>query len=763
MSGSSALRTTPTIAVGIESAANVRLINSVVGDQYSLQHALDGAAWEEPELIVVDRASLQRHSALIHQLCTQDAPMILPVLLVSDGRRDPNLRSHAELGTAINDILRIPTSRMELLARIDNLVHMRQLSRTQEKARRELSDVVGALQILNACDQILVRSESESALLDSICHRIVQAEDYDLAWISFPPLPDIPAKAGKSAEYTNILAAEWASTNGHRALVKEALETGKPQPVQHLQDEGLIPEAFGNADERTLSSGVVLPLQVDIGTPGYLAICSHYPNHFDQEECQLLQRLSTNLAYALNTHRFQRERDIQSAEIRGLAFSDALTGLPNRHYLTSFLDDLLENQETRGAPSAAILFIDLDGFKIINDALGHDAGDEVLIQVSRRLQGAVRDSDLVVRQGGDEFLVVIFDAPRTSAPLKPRDPDSFKELASSLACRIIDSLNSPFVVDDHEQHLSASIGISLCPDHGENASVIIQAADIAMYEAKKTGGISHLYSPAISEQRQQRLSLENRLRHAIDHEELALHFQPLFNMQTLDVIGTEALVRWPQEDGSMLSPGNFIPLAEETCLIRPMGDWILEAAARQLRDWHDAGYPLTMSVNLSLKQLQSEGDVERFFELVRPYIDPRWITLELTESIVASDPSAIESLMHKLSEHGFQIAIDDFGTGYSSLSRLQHMPIQILKIDRSFVDQINTPGKGNAMIPIIRQMAASFGLLTVAEGIENEAQYQHLCKQGVDVGQGFWFGRPVPEAQLREMFLQGATIVPPQM
>ena len=752
----------PTIAVGIENNANVRLINSVMGNDYSLQHSQEGTAWEEPDLVIVDRTSLQRHKALIARLCNQSAPMILPVLLISDAERDPNVRSYSELGATINDILRIPTSRMELLARIDNLLHLRQLSRTQEKARRELSDVVGALQILNACDQILVRSESEPALLESICYRIVEAEGYDLAWISFPPSPDDPesesipsvhANAGDWAHCAIPLATAWNAGDDHRATVKEVLETGKPKPIHNLQAEDLIPEEASKAGGQTLASAIVVPLQVDIGRSGYLAICSNNTNHFDQEECQLLQRLGINLAYALNTHRFQHERNLQSAEIRDLAFSDALTGLPNRHYLTSFLDGLLNEQASTESPSAAILFIDLDGFKIINDALGHEAGDEVLMQVSQRLQGAVRDSDLVIRQGGDEFLAVMFDDPRSNPPMKPRDPETFQELASKLASRIIDSLTTPFVIEDKEHHLSASIGISLCPEHGESAAAIIQAADTAMYEAKKTGGTSHLYSPAISQQRQQRLSLESRLRHAVDHEEFELHFQPLFDMQGLGIIGAEALVRWPQEDGSMLSPGTFIPLAEETGLIRTMGDWILKTAARQLQSWHEAGHALKMSVNLSLKQLKSEEDVARFHAIVHPFIDPSWITLELTESMLIADPTAIEALMEKLNEYGFEIAIDDFGTGYSSLSRLQHMPIQTLKIDRSFVDQIDPAGKGAAMVAIIRQMAESFGLLTVAEGIENEVQYQHLLEHGVNFGQGFWYGRPVPDAEFRGTFL----------
>ncbi|TVP59915.1 MAG: EAL domain-containing protein, partial [Halomonadaceae bacterium] len=515
-------------------------------------------------------------------------------------------------------------------------------------------------------------------------------------------------------------------------------------------------KAHQAALKQGLTCAFQVPLHTEIGTTGHVTIYSDRHGHFSQEECQLIERMATNLCHTLNTLRFQKEREKQSAQIQELAFSDALTGLPNRRYLISFLDDMLASADPRSSPSAAVLFIDLDGFKPINDVFGHETGDQVLIQVAQRLQNTVRESDLVIRQGGDEFLVVLFDNPRNHPPLTPGDTSSFSRMAEELANRLIKAIQAPMVVNDQEHRLGASIGISLCPDHGEDASSVIQAADNAMYDAKRDGGgCSHLYSPQMLEKRQQRLSLEAQLRHAIEQDELVLHYQPIFDLASLRIKGAEALARWPRGNGDMTMPGTFIPVAEETGLIVPLGNWALKTAAKQLQEWHRAGHWLRMAVNLSVHQMHPYGDADQIAALVTPYVDPTWITLEITESVIMVDPIAIEALLNKLRDHGFDIAIDDFGTGYSSLSRLQHLPLQILKIDRSFVNQMDQAGMGATMIPIIQQMANSFDLHTVAEGIETEAQYQQLLEAGIDAGQGYWFSRPLPEEQLLQLLTRG--------
>lgn len=749
----------PVIAIAITSSANARLMESVLST-YQLLFDLDQALHQGPDLIILDAPALRRHHARIQELRKNNEPMILPALLIADSTQLPGTGVPRELGTTVDDILRVPTSRSELRARVDNLLRLRLLSRQQEVARQELADMVSALRTLNACDQVLVRAKQEEELLRTLCQNIVDVDAYQLAWVSLardeePPRYAIHARAGVAADEADFLAADRESDHESGSRSFEALRSGGTLVINRTGDEARCSQAREITHRHHLRSAIFLPLQVEIGQSGYLAIYSQQPNHFSQDECQLLERLAANLGFALNTLRFQSERERQSVQIHNMAFSDALTGLPNRHYLVSYLENLLANNIRDESPSAAILFIDLDGFKLINDVLGHEAGDQVLVQVAQRLKNAVRETDLVIRQGGDEFLVVLFDAPRGHPALTPADPGAFVELSKELASRIIAHIKEPIVINGQEHRISASIGISLCPNHGRNASAVIQAADNAMYTAKASGGsCCHLYSPEILEKRHQRLSLEALLRKAVEDDALALHFQPLFRLEDLSIVGVEALARWPQADGTMIMPATFIPVAEEAGLIRPLGDWALAAGARQLQSWHDQGYPLHMAINLSVHQLYPDGDASHLLGLVEPWVHPSWVTLEITESVLMVDPGAIEPLLRQLKAQGFQIAIDDFGTGYSSLSRLQDLPVDTLKIDRSFVhqlDQTNADNRSGSLIPIIRNMAASFGLHTVAEGIETEEQYLQLRAAGVELGQGYWLGRPAPEADIRQL------------
>ncbi|MDX1588059.1 MAG: EAL domain-containing protein [Oleiphilaceae bacterium] len=751
-------RGTPVIALGITNSANARLMTRVLGGHYPLLQDLGQLEARTPDLLILDEAMLQRHRELIQRLRRQHEPMVLPVLMVSELRASPR-NGNSELGHTVDDILRIPSTRQELLARIGNLLRLRHLSREQDNARRDLAAMVSALRTFNDCDQVMVRARNESELLKSFCQSIISKGTYQLAWVCFcqennDGPPSVHARAGRAAGCAEGMVADWqARLDRQQADSRE--KPDKRQQVQvlnHLAEELHAMPGHQGALDQGLASALLMTLNTDIGATGYLALYSDRPDHFSQEECRLMDHMATNLSHTLNTLRFQQERENQSAQIQKLAFSDALTGLPNRRYLISFLDDLLARSEPRDSPSAAILFVDLDGFKPINDVFGHETGDQVLVQVAQRLSHTVRDSDLVIRHGGDEFLVVLFDNPRNQPRQPSGDSCGFARMAEDLANRLIQSIQSPMMVNDQEHRLGASIGISLCPDHGQDASAVIQAADNAMYDAKRSGGgCCHLYSPQMLEKRLQRLSMEAQLRQAIEREGLELHFQPIFDLASLRITGTEALARWPLENGEMVMPGDFIPVAEETGLIVPLGNWALTAAARQLQQWHRDGHPLRMAVNLSVQQLHPHGDANHLAALVRPYVDPEWITLEITESIIMVDPVAIEALLHQLRNHGFKIAIDDFGTGYSSLSRLQHLPLQTLKIDRSFVNQMDEEGKGRAMIPIIQQMASSFTLHTVAEGIETESQYQQLLSAGIDSGQGYWFSRPLPEASFRQL------------
>lgn len=744
----------PGIVVALSNTANARLLKRLVGDTYRLHPVRPTEDWDaqlrdagDADLVVIDNAVLKRWRDRILDWRSRAVPLVLPVLLVADSRVESHSRTTAELGHGVDDVLRIPTSRAELLARIDNLLRLRRMSRQQEESRHQLKAMVSALHTLNACDAIVVRSKTEQQLIDSLCRTIVEEEGYSLAWIGFAPEDGsdpvkIRASAGPARAFVRELAGAWAADPSARGDVARAMATGEVQISVNLAEDSRVPKARDGVLAHGLAAAIALPLKAESGTPGCLAIYSDTPGHFGREERQLLERLADNLVFGLNALRVQRERERQAAEIHDLAYTDALTGLPNRRHLVKYLDSMLAGDK-RDPPSGAMLFIDLDGFKLINDALGHETGDQVLRQIAQRLKGSVRDSDLVVRQGGDEFLVVLFNDPRH--PKSDRE-DDFVDSVHMLAARIIEHLGKPLTAGGHEHRLSASIGISLYPEHARDAGRLIELADTAMYEAKNAGGDrAHLFTADMTTSRQERFSMQSRLREALAQEEFALHYQPIFELEHCTVMAAEALIRWPQPDGEILMPGAFMPLIEEMGLIRPLGDWVLETAARQLRHWQDRGLDLAMAVNVSVNQLYPDGDAGQFAAIVSPHVAPSCLHLEITEDALMTDPEALHQLLTKLEKAGFRLAIDDFGTGFSSLSRLQHLPIHSLKIDRSFVNELGVAGrKGETLVAIIHQMARRLNLQTIAEGIETDEQRRMLLEIGPGWGQGFWFSRAVP-------------------
>ncbi len=741
----------PVVTIALANRANAALLKRMLGQDFQVQDVLaeenDEAALNA-NLIIADTTLLQRYRERILHLRRQAAPMILPVLLVADSRTRVPAYSSAELGHSVDDILHIPTTQAELKARIANLLHLRVLSQEQEMTRQKLVAIVSALRTLNACDTILVRSRSEEEMLSSLCRTIVDEEDYNLAWVGFATdqagkAMEVRASAGAAGPFLSEFTIGWGQNPKGSEMVGQSLHSGKARVVNDIAHEPSLASLKDHARAHGLASAITLPLIFESGSPGYLAITSPNPDHFGHEECQLLQRIGDNLVFGLNALRTLRESQHQSAEIHHLAFTDALTGLPNRHHLVHYLNGMLDaakHTETSGA----VLFIDLDRFKLINDALGHEVGDRVLIQVGQRLQDTVRNTDQVIRQRGDEFLVLMIDDPRQGG-VTTREQIIIN--ACTLADRIISSLAEPLVEGGFTHHIGASIGISLYPDHGRTATVLIENADKAMFEAKRQGsGCRRMFSEDLSANRQQRFTMESRLREALENKEFELHYQPIFELDSCRIVAAEALVRWPQANGDVLMPGTFIPVLEETGMIRPLGDWVLETAARQLKAWHAQGYMLAMTVNVSLNQFYPGCIAEKFVSLVKPHVDPRWIHLEVTENALMIDPEAIEILLEKLHRKGFQIAIDDFGTGYSSLSRLQHLSIQTLKIDRSFINELGRPSsKGAALVSIIQQMATSLNLHTIAEGIETDEQRRFLLEMaGANCwGQGFWFSRAI--------------------
>ncbi|MFN3927260.1 MAG: EAL domain-containing protein [Pseudanabaenaceae cyanobacterium] len=430
------------------------------------------------------------------------------------------------------------------------------------------------------------------------------------------------------------------------------------------------------------------------------------------------------------------ERKRAQQIIQYQAAHDALTGLPNRTYLNDYLS-MAFSQAKRCEEMIAILFFDLDRFKLINDSLGHSTGDQLLRETCQRLKMKLRQGDLLARWGGDEFVMVLRQL---------KSP----EQAVKVAQRVIQILEPPFDFEGHELHVSVSIGISIFPIDGTDIDTLIKNADTAMYRAKERGGSNcQLYKPKMHENTFQKLALENRLRKAIEHEELCLYYQPVVNTNLSKIIGAEALLRWQHPTFGMLPPGQFIPLAEETGLIVPIGYWLLRQACLQSLEWQKLGYPpLRLGVNLSLRQFQQADFVEQLVGILQEInFDPTQLDLELTESIMMDNVQESITKLKKLRDLGIHLSLDDFGTGYSSLSYLKSLPLDNLKIDRSFIMDITQSPSDQAIVISIITLAKNLKLQVVAEGVETVKQLKFLRTINCHLMQGYLFGQPLPPTE----------------
>ena len=426
-------------------------------------------------------------------------------------------------------------------------------------------------------------------------------------------------------------------------------------------------------------------------------------------------------------------------EIAYLAYHDPLTGLANR----AALEDALVHAmvEARGEGTAvALAYVDLNEFKRVNDSLGHDLGDELLCQVADRLRKAVRPGDLVVRQGGDEFLVLIRNLPLSDG----------REVAEAVGQRIADAMHAPFSLGAAELLVDASIGISLFPDDAETPEALRKHADAAMYEAKASGGGVNVYGIGTADPIA-RLELAARLRRGIERGELELHHQPIYRLADRGMMGVESLVRWrdPLRGGGLVPPGEFIPVAERTGVIDALGDWVLREVCGQARSWADAGMYPNVGFNVSPRQLRRRDVARRFADVVNAHgIEPGRFVLEITESAWSLEASRLLPVLGELRAAGFALAIDDFGAGYSSLWRLRELPVQIIKVDRAFLAGVPGEPQATAVYSAILQLADACGCDVVAEGVEEPEHADFLAASGCRIAQGFHFSRPVPAADV---------------
>lgn len=449
------------------------------------------------------------------------------------------------------------------------------------------------------------------------------------------------------------------------------------------------------------------------------------------------------LRYAIERKAMEETARQLSLQIAHSAQHDSLTGLPNRVLLQDRLAQAIAIAG-RNQKKAAVLFLDLDGFKHINDSLGHSVGDKLLQSVARRLGSCVREGDTVSRQGGDEFVVLLSELERAEA-------------AAVVADRILKAVKRPHPIEGEVIHVGTSIGLSVFPNDGATPEVLIKHADTAMYQAKeRSRGSYRFFTPAMNERAVERRAIEEGLRAALERQEMHLHFQPKIDLKTGGISGTEALLRWAHPLRGEIPPSIFIPIAEECGLIRSIGDWVLMEACWQSTAWRRAGLNVgTMAVNVSAVQFADDKFLNRLMAILEETgIEPGKLELELTESVLMKRAQSTAGKLQAIRERGVHIAIDDFGTGYSSLSYLQNFPVDILKIDRSFIQEIGS-GDQSALVGAVIEMGRALRLSVVAEGIETRRQLDVLDRLNCDQGQGYYFSRPVPAPDLAAMVHSG--------
>ncbi len=513
------------------------------------------------------------------------------------------------------------------------------------------------------------------------------------------------------------------------ALGAELLATTVPVP-----NETPLEEVWEAVDERGYWSGELLDKRKD---------GSLYPRWVSISVVLDAQQAVSNYIAVFKDITEQKESE---ARFIYQANHDRLTGLPNRHLLHDRLTRAIRLAE-RNQHGLALLFLDLDNFKWVNDSLGHATGDQLLISVSQRLQSSVRSSDTVARLGGDEFVVLL------------HQPSGHQELAI-IAKKIIDAIEEPIVLGGYDFHTTTSIGISLYPEDGEEAEVLLKHADTAMYAAKSEGKSGfRFFDLEMNRRAMARVEVERDLRRAIQQEEFELYFQPKFCLETQRLCGMEVLIRWQHPRYGMVMPDYFIPVAEETALIVPLGEWVIRATCRQLAKWHKEGLPLhRIAINLSILQVESDAFVDTTEAILKEFaIPPELIEFELTESMVLRNPGRSAKVLQRLRKLGIHLALDDFGTGYSSLAYLRQLPLDAIKIDRSFIQNVPESSEDNQIVRMIIALGKSAQMIVVAEGVETPLQRDCLAALGCDFLQGFLFSPPVNCREIEEIMRHHAT------
>ncbi|GAB6068805.1 hypothetical protein JCM13664_21260 [Methylothermus subterraneus] len=618
------------------------------------------------------------------------------------------------------------------------LVITRDLSE-HHRIRSDLEKIHRLYRLLSQINQLILRRPGRKVLLERIAQIILHEGGFELVWIG---LGDAHGQL-----QPQMLVAATPCTNASRlhktlpSLAKELLNHNRPWLAN-------VPETIGDAALRAeigrcgIEALALLPIRVRGRAIGVLAVGAKERGFFEAEHLRLLEELAADIGFALEFEAIALERKLQEKELEFLAYHDPLTSLPNRRRLLEHLSQTIAHARRQGTKFALIL-LDLDRFKDVNDCFGHDLGDRLLARVTACFQQRLRATDLLARLGGDEFAVVLAEL---NAP----------EDAGRVAADLIDAIERPWRLSPEiEVRIGVSLGIAVYPDHGDDPSLLLQHADAALYQAKAQGrGQFCYFTPELTERTRRRLHLASQLRRALKEQRLVLHFQPQCDRQG-NLVGAEALVRWPSAN-RMIPPSEFIPIAEQTGLIAALDLYVIAALCRQGRAWLEQGLRVpTLAANLSPKELHRW----RFDQAIAEILDqtgfpPRLLALELTETALLEQEQTAAGLLTALRELGVTLALDDFGTGYSSLAQIKRLPLDLIKIDKCFVDDLPSLREDCEIASAIIAMAHALGIKVLAEGVETAPQLDFLAQQGCDFYQGYLYSQPLPAEIFAERWLQ---------
>jgi len=624
-------------------------------------------------------------------------------------------------------------------------LHIDTLEQRDEARLSELQWLNRTLRIMTRCHDAMIRSASEQELVDNVCERLVEDGNYALAWIGFGAHDD--ATTDKPVAYAGIdngdvdfLGLSWTDTKRGGLSSGYAIRAGRPVVAGPIDSDPQFALWRDEVRQRGFASAIALPLHIRGNVLGNLSIYSHVPDAFDDEEVRLLQELADDVAYGITSLRDAAARAQAERELAYNANYDAVTKLPNRNLFRDRLRQAIA-YATRNKRQVATLVLSLDRFEAIREAFGDDACNRVLRAIGERLGAGLRASDTVAYLTGNAFAITIGDLGQADD-------------LTGVACKLMLAVSQPVSVGEQEVFVTASIGISFSSRNDTGVDTLLRDATSAAHCAQAEGGDSfRFYVPMMNERAAARLALEADLRRGLRAGELVLHYQPKVSLANGELSGAEALLRWQHPSLGMIMPSDFIPQAEASGVILPIGEWLIDAVCHQLRRWHDAGVAvLSVAVNVSAKQFRQKNLVDILRQALTTHqINPALIEIEITESALMDKVEAAAGMLRELKTTGVKLTLDDFGTGYSSLSYLQQFPVDRVKIDRAFVRHVTVDPGDAAICRSIIDLAHALQLRVVGEGAETEGQVKFLHRYRCDDVQGYYFSRPLPAADYEAM------------